>query len=100
MSHHPTLNPAGDIIKREIEHIISCFCTFVSQIKGKRLSLQNIFLVILKEPRIRALLKRALSADSDQEVVQMFIEYDPSILKSKYIAKYINSVRKGSPIVA
>jgi hypothetical protein len=99
MSQHPNLNPASDIVKREVEHIISCFCTFVSQIKGKRLSLQNIFLVVLQEPRIRTLLKQALSAETDQEVVKMFIDHDPSILKSKYIAKYINSVKKGSPIV-
>lgn len=92
-------NPASDIIKRETEHTISCFCTFVSQIKGKRLSLQNIFLVVLQEPKIRKLLKQALSIEADQEVIKVFIDHDPSIMKSKYIAKYINSVKKGSPIV-
>jgi hypothetical protein len=92
-------NPSGDIVKREAEHIISCFCTFVSQIKGKRLSLQNIFLVVLKEPRIRGILKQALSVEADQEVVQLFIDHDPNILKSKYIAKYINSCKNTSPIV-
>ena len=92
-------NPSHDIVKRETEHIISCFCTFVSQIKGKRLSLQNIFLVVLQEPRIRGILKDALSVEVDQECIKIFIEHDPSILKSKYITKYINSVKKGSPIV-
>jgi len=91
--------PSFDTIKRETDHIISCFCTLVSQIKGKRLSLQNIFLVVLQEPKIRSILKNLLSIDTDQEVIQLFIEYDPSILKSKYITKYINSLKKGSPIV-
>jgi len=92
-------NPSHDIVKRETEHIISCFCTFVSQVKGKRLSLQNIFLVVLQEPRIRGILKDALSVDVDQEAVRLFIEHDPGILKSKYITKYINSVKTGNPIV-
>lgn len=100
MANHQQFNPSHDIIKRETEHIISCFCTLVSQLKGKRLSLQNIFLVVLQEPRIRNILKNLLNIESDQEVVQVFIEHDPSILKSKYITKYINSVKKGSPIVS
>jgi uncharacterized protein with von Willebrand factor type A (vWA) domain len=91
--------PSHDTIRRETEHIISSFCTFVSQIKGKRLSLQNIFLIVLQEPKIRTILKKLASADTDQEVVQLFIDYDPSILKSKYVTKYINSIKKGSPIV-
>lgn len=100
MSNDIHFNPSHDIIKRETEHIVSCFCTFVSQVKGKRLSLQNIFLVILQEPKVRSILKQLLSVDSDQEVIQLFIEYDPNILKSKYITKYINSVKKGSPIIS
>lgn len=93
-------NPSFDTIKRETDHIISSFCTLVSQIKGKRLSLQNIFLILLQEPKIRTVLKDVLSIDTDQEIVQMFIEYDPTILKSKYITKYINSIKKGNPIVS
>lgn len=93
-------SPSHDIIKQETEHIIMCFCTLVSQIKGKRLSLQNIFLVVLQEPRMRQILKSLLNIECDQEVVQLFIEYDPTILKSKYITKYINSVKIGSPIVS
>ena len=100
MSTENTFNPSHDTIRRETDHIISCFCTFVSQIKGKRLSLQNIFLVILQEPKVRSILKILLSADTDQEVIKLFIDYDPSILKSKYITKYINSVKKTSPIVS
>ena len=99
MLHNSQPSPSGAIIKRETEHTISCFCTFVSQIKGKRLSLQNIFLVVLKEPNIRSILKRSLAVDTDHEVVSIFIEHDPTIMKSKYIAKYINSIKTGSPIV-
>lgn len=100
MNFETQYNPSYDTIRRETDHIVSSFCTLISQIKGKRLSLQNIFLVVLQEPKIRSILKDVLNADTDQEVVQLFIEYDPSILKSKYITKYINSVKKGNPIVS
>lgn len=92
-------NPAYGLIKRETDHHISCFCTFVSMNKGKKLSMQNILLVILQEPKIRQILKTSLSVDSDQEVVLAFIEHDPAILKSKYVTKYVNSVKGSSAIV-
>lgn len=94
--HH---NPAYGLIKRETEHSISCFCTFVSLYKGKKLSMQNILLVILQEPRIRQILKMSLSIDSDQEALLAFIEHDPAILKSKYVTKYVNSVKGTGAIV-
>lgn len=92
-------SPSSGLIRRETEHLVSCFCTFVSLCKGKKLSLQNIFLIVLQEPKMRSILKRSLSIDSDQEVVQLFIDHDPTILKSKYVTKYINSSRYSSPIV-
>ena len=88
-------NPAYEIIKRETQHSILCFCTFVSLHKGKKLSMQNILLILLQEPKIRQILKMSISIDSDQEAVLAFIEHDPSILKSKYVTKYVNSA-KGS----
>lgn len=94
--HH---NPAYGLIKRETEHSISCFCSFVSLYKGKKLSMQNILLVILQEPKIRHILKLSLSIDSDQEAVLAFIEHDPTILKSKYVTKYVNGVKDSGAII-
>lgn len=95
--HH---NPAYGLIKRETEHSISCFCTFVSLIKGKKLSMQNILLVILQEPKLRQVLRLSLSTESDQETILAFIEHDPTILKSKYVTKYVNSVKGSGAIVS
>ena len=82
--------PSGDITKRELEHLVLCFCTFCCQLKGKRLSLQNIFVLVLKEEKLRNMLKTLLTVDNDFELVKLFIEFEPQITESKYITKYLN----------
>ena len=83
-------SPSGDITKRELEHLLLCFCTFCCLIKGKRLSLQNIFVLVLKEEKLRNILKTLLTVDNDFEMVKIFIEFEPQIAESKYITKYLN----------
>lgn len=87
-------SPSGDITKRELEHLILCFCTFCCLLKGKRLSLQNIFVLVLKEEKIRKLIKTLLTVDNDFEMVTMFIEFEPQIAESKYITKYLNQNKR------
>lgn len=82
--------PYQNIIDRESEHILLSFCTFCSLLKGKKLSFQNVFLLVLQEIKIKELLKELLGIDSDYEVVKIFLDYDPTITKSKYITKYLN----------
>lgn len=82
--------PYQSIIDRESEHILLSFCTFCSLLKGKKLSFQNVFLLVLQETEIKELLKDLLGIDSDYEVVKIFLDYDPTITKSKYITKYLN----------
>lgn len=83
-------NPSGDIAKRELDHLILCFCTFCCQLKGKRLSLQNIFVLVLKEEKLRNMLKTLLTVETNFEMVKIFIEFEPQIAESKYITKYLN----------
>ena len=95
MSDISHFNPSFEIIQRETQHILLSYCSFVTLIKGKRMSLQNIFLATLQENKLRTILKEMLSIDSDIEIVKLLIEHDPTILKSKYVTRYINTV-KGS----
>jgi len=87
-------SPSGDITKRELEHFILCFCTFCCLLKGKRLSIQNIFVIVLKEEKMKKVLKTLLTVDNDFELVKMFIEFEPQIAESKYITKYLNQNKK------
>jgi hypothetical protein len=40
---------------------------------------------------LRNILKDLLGVDSNYEIVKIFLEFDPTITKSKHITKYINS---------
>jgi hypothetical protein len=85
------IDPAQNIIDRESQHILLSFCTLCTLLKGKKLSLQNVFVLILQNDILRNLLKDLLGVDSNFEIVKLFLQYDPSIAKSKYITKFLNT---------
>tara|TARA_R100001594_G_scaffold89652_1_gene124080 strand:- start:90 stop:293 length:204 start_codon:yes stop_codon:yes gene_type:complete len=60
-------------------------------LKGKKLSLQNIFILVLQEKKLRTILKELLTLESNYEMIKLFIDFEPSITKSKYITKFLNS---------
>lgn len=87
-SHQP---PSNTIIEAETEHLLLCFCSYCTLLKGKKLSLQNVFVLVLKEKRLRNMLKELLSVDNSFEIVKIFLRFEPSIAQSKYITKYLNA---------
>jgi hypothetical protein len=82
--------PSENIIKVETEHLLLSFCTFCTLLKGKKLSFQNVFLLILQDAKLRDIIKEILSIDTTYEVVKLFVEYDPLITTSKYVTKFLN----------
>jgi hypothetical protein len=60
-------------------------------LKGKKLSVQNVFVQTLQEEKLKNIMKEILNLDTDYEVVRIFLDFDPSIAKSKYVTKYLNS---------
>ena len=84
-------NPSKALMKEETEHLLLCFCTFCSLLKGKKLSLQNIFILVLQEEKLRNILKDLLTIETNFDVVKLFIDFEPSITKSKYITKFLNA---------
>mgnify|MGYP003659406783 FL=1 len=84
-------NPSKALMKEETEHLLLCFCTFCSLLKGKKLSLQNIFILVLQEKKLRNILKDLLTIETNFDVVKLFIDFEPSITKSKYITKFLNA---------
>lgn len=85
------VDPSISMIERENDHLFMCYCTFVMNTKGKKLSIQNVFIQTLSNEKYRNIMKDVLSIDTDFEVVKMFLDFDPSISKSKYVTKYLNS---------
>jgi len=83
--------PSRMLIREETEHLLLCFCTFCSLLKGKKLSLQNIFILVLQEKKLRRILKDLLTIETNYDVVKLFIDFEPSITKSKYVTKFLNA---------
>lgn len=83
--------PTTNMIADETEHILLSFCTLCTLIKGKKMSFQNVFLLVLEDESLRDILKDMLSVESSFELVKLFIDHDPLITTSKYVTKYLNA---------
>ena len=60
-------------------------------INHKKLNLANIFLMVLKDDKVRKLYMTVCQFDSDYEALEYFLKYDSTLHKSKYIKKYLNT---------
>lgn len=80
-----------ELNKREIDHIFRCFCSHVTMSFNKKYNLANILILFLNDKNIRDLFKLMLDVDNNFEAVKIFLDFDPTIYKSKYIMKYLNN---------
>jgi hypothetical protein len=87
-------DPSNSLIEEEQNHLFLCYCTFVNNIKGKKLSIQNVFVTTLQEEKLKNIFKMILSLDSDQELVKVFLDFDAGIAKSKYVTGYVKGAKK------
>jgi hypothetical protein len=78
----------------ELNHLFLSFCTFITLTHTKKLNLANIFLLLLQDKELRSFFKQYCDIPSDFAVVQTFLKFDPSLHKSKYIMKFLNSTKK------
>jgi len=83
--------PISDIEEGELCCLFAKFCTFVTLINGKKLNTANVLLHFLKNKQLRKIFKELFDVDTDFESIQLFLRFDPSIHKSKYVMKYLNS---------
>jgi len=90
--------PISDIEDSELCCLFAKFCTFVTLINGKKLNTANILLHFLKNRQLRKIFKKLFDVETDFESIQLFLRFDPSIHKSKYVMKYLNSACNDSVI--
>jgi len=88
------LDPVHKICDKEYDDILIRFCSFISILHGKKFKYANVFLCILQDKSIRKLYKMMIGVEEDYEALQMFLEHEPSLHKSKHITKYLNSAGK------
>jgi len=84
-------SPTANINNYEFEVNLKTFCSFLSILYGKRMSYSNIFLQVLKNDRIKELYMLCVGEENEYEALRLFLNYEPSVCKSKYISKYINT---------
>lgn len=78
----------------EMEHTINCFCSLIVLQQNKKMSYANVFLLILKDKKIRDLYKKIIDEEDDFLALKWFLAIEPNICKSKFISKYLNSQKK------
>ncbi len=81
-------DPSKNIVDAESDHLFLCYCSFVNNLKGKKLSIQNVFIYTMDEEKLKNILKMVLTLDTDQEIVRVFLDFDPLIAKSKFVSRY------------
>jgi predicted patatin/cPLA2 family phospholipase len=82
-------NPVDVAYEHEYTHLFLSFCSYVCVIKNKKLNLPNIFLFLLKEPPLREIFKMLCDVETDYDVLKCFLDYDPTLHRSKYIRNYL-----------
>lgn len=88
------IDPSSNLIEEESTHLFLCYCTFVMNMKGKKLSIQNVFVQTLESDKLKKIFREILNLETDFELVKVFLDFDPTIAKSKYVTKFINNVKK------
>ena len=87
-------DPSSRLKEEEFRQDFLCFCALMCIIHNKKLNLANIFLLLLKNPKIMKLYMSLCDFDSEYTALKTFLEYDSTLHKSKYIKKYLNSLNK------
>ena len=83
-------NPVSCLYEQEYAHYFLCFCSFVCLAKNKKINLANIFLNMLGDKTTRDAFKMLCDIETDYAACRRFLEYDPSLYKSKYIRNYLD----------
>lgn len=82
-------DPVRQAYDNEYGHIFLSFCSYVCIVKNKKMNLPNIFLWLLKEEHFRDVFKMLCDVETDYDVLKCFLQYDPTLYRSKYIRNYL-----------
>jgi len=82
-----------NIHQEETDHLFRTFCSFICLASNKKYNLANILLHVLQNKTAKTPFKQLMDVDNDIAAVKIFLEFDPSLCKSKYIMKFLNSNR-------
>lgn len=84
-------------ISLEDSEIINSFyqlATLTSLLLGKKLNLQNLFILLLTDEKINKIAKEIVEINSDIELCRFLLLIDPTLVKSKLILSFTNNLKK------
>lgn len=91
------MNFDSENISLEDSEIINSFyqlATLASLLLGKKLNLQNLFILLLTDEKINKIAKEIVEINSDIELCRFLLLIDPTLVKSKLILSFTNNLKK------
>ena len=67
------------------------FLYILYYVKGQKTFVTKYLYFSFTGKKLRDILKELLTLESNYEMVKLFIDFEPSITKSKYITKFLNA---------
>lgn len=83
-------SPVRNMENDEFYELMLNFCTYVCMIKNKKMNFPSIFVEIIKNPDMVDLYCKFCGFSDQREALKAFMEVDDSIIRSKFLKKYIN----------
>ena len=83
-------SPLEEILDEEYHDMVLNFCTYVCILKNKKMNFPSIFVEILKDRDIYEVYLDFCGFDDEREGMREFMKIDDSIVRSKFLKKYIN----------
>jgi len=83
-------NPYEELRDEEFYRLVLDFCTFVCLVKNKKMNFPSIFVEILRDNDILDVYVKYCGCEDKREAILEFMKIDETIIRSKYVKKYIN----------
>lgn len=87
-------SPVNEIECDEYHELVLNFCTFLCILKNKKMNFPSIFVEILKDEGICELYVDFCGFSSKRDAIREFMKIDDSIVRSKFLKKYINKINE------
>lgn len=86
-------SPSEKLQQDEFLHMFYSFCTYVSLLYDKKMNFATVFIKMIENKNLRDIFKSVANEDTDFKLIQLFIQTEPSICKSKYVTKFLNNFK-------
>lgn len=90
MNEFTDKSPIDELQDEEYYNLIINFCSFVCILKNKKMNFPSIFVEVIRNPMILESYIDYCGFDCARDAMREFMKIDESIVKSKFLKKYIN----------